>query len=222
MGQAPKTDLLLAFVTGSSPGDARVWTYCRNGCTDGPASNQKLLKLQLNTHDWIQRGVTGRKKVTTGHKVLTLSVFVFLLLRCLHAATDVAADAPAARRVTVEDGRADEAATSGTQGKRGNRSRLHTRSGRSPDKRQDPPTMSSSQAAGGEMSRRRLQWENKHQSINQPETASPNMVAKTDRGQVKACCLVCYQVGAWKSVWCCGRSGSVTRRERLEKPKQAG
>lgn len=73
MGQAPKTDLLLAFMTGSSPGDTHVWTYCRNGCTDGTASNQKLLKLQLNTQDWIQRGVTGRKKVTTGHKILTSS-----------------------------------------------------------------------------------------------------------------------------------------------------
>lgn len=42
-GQAPKTDLLLAFVTGrgwggGSPGDAHVWTYCRNGRTDGSAS----------------------------------------------------------------------------------------------------------------------------------------------------------------------------------------
>lgn len=52
-------------MTGSSPGDAHVWAYCRNGCTDGTASNQKLLKLQLNTQDWIQRGwgeVTGRGK----------------------------------------------------------------------------------------------------------------------------------------------------------------
>lgn len=36
------------------------------------------------------------------------------------------------------------------------------------------------------MSRCLLQWENKRQNINQPETPTPNTVVKTDAVQIKA------------------------------------
>lgn len=72
-------------------------------------------------------GSLGGKKVTPGHKILTSSaersrsIFVFLLLQFLDSATDVVADAPAARtrlrQVMGEDEWTDEAATSETQGK---------------------------------------------------------------------------------------------------------
>lgn len=103
MGQAPKTDLLLAFMTGSSPGNAHVWTYCSSGCTDGTASNQKLLKLQLNTQDWIQRGWGWGHWEEKGYYGSQESN-VFCRKEpgpppssCLDSATDVVADAPAAR-----------------------------------------------------------------------------------------------------------------------------